>query len=242
MEARVTGHILGFGGNYHLARTKCSLIFSCMSYRPPTVKLPMPPEKIDGQTVTFRPVRDGIDLEVTGVMQVIEEANGFNVNASYIVSQDPPLCRVYWFDQSEIDAIARSAAKEKRRILIIDDDRESTHLVKILLEKAGSYLVLEENDSTKAHQSAQNFRPDVILLDIMMPKTDGGEVAAQIEADPELQRTPIIFLTALVTRTEVNSGLQIQGHPFLAKPISIPELIDGIEENLPAHDAFQRHT
>jgi len=201
-----------------------------MKYRPPTVKLPMPAEKIDGQTVTFRPVRDGIDSEVSGAMQVIENANGFNVNASYIVSQDPPLCRVYWFDQSEIDAIARSAVKEKRRILIVDDDRESTHLVKILLEKAGPYLVLEENDATKAHQSAQNFRPDVILLDIMMPKTDGGEVAAQIEADAELQRTPIIFLTALVTEPETKIGLRIQGHRSLAKPINIPELINGIEE------------
>src|SRR4029453_11122829 len=160
------------------------LIFSCMKNRPPTVKLPIPPEKIDGQTVTFSPVRDGINSEVSGVMQVIKDADGFNVNASYIVSQNPPLSRVYWFDQSEIDAIARSAGKEKRRILIIDDDRECTRLVKMLLEKAGSYLVLEENDATKAHQSAQNFRPDVILLDIVMPKTDGGEVAAQIEADP----------------------------------------------------------
>src|SRR6266513_5033547 len=182
----------GFGGYYHLARTKCSLIFWCMSYRPPTVKLPMPPEKIDGQTVTFRPVRDGIDLEVTGVMQVIKDADGFNVNASYIVSQNPPLSRVYWFDQSEIDVIARSAVKEKRRILIVDDNREITRLVKILLEKTGRYLVLEENDAANAHQSAQNFKADLILLDIMMPETDGGEVAAQIEADPELQRTPII--------------------------------------------------
>ena len=208
-----------------------------MRYKPPTVKLPMPPEKIDGQTVTFRPVRDGIDLEVTGVMQVIEEANGFNVNASYIVSQDPPLCRVYWFDQSEIDAIAKAAVKEKRRILIVDDDPESTHVVKILLERTGRYLVLEENDAAKAHQSAQNFRPDVILLDIMMPETDGGEVTAQIEADPELQKTPIIFLSALVTKAEAKAGLRIQGHPFLAKPIDIPELISGIEENLPAQGA-----
>src|SRR6059058_3050382 len=118
-----------------------------MKHRPPTVKLPVAAEKIDGQTVTFRPVRDGIDLEVSGVVQVIEEANGFNVNASYIVSQDPPQSRVYWFDQSEIDAIVRSAAKEKRRILIVDDDPESTHVVKIVPERTGHYLVLEENDA-----------------------------------------------------------------------------------------------
>ncbi len=135
-------------------------------------------------------------------------------------------------------SIARSGLGEKRRILIVDDDRESTRLVKILLEKTGRYLVLEENDATRAHQTAQNFRPDLILLDIVMPETDGGEVAAQIEVDPMLQKTPVIFLTALVTKAETRSGLRIQGHPFLAKPISIPELINGIEENLPACAAF----
>src|SRR6266513_583948 len=128
--------------------------------------------------------------------------------------------------------------EEKRRILLVDNDRDSTHLVKILLEKTGWYSVLEKNDATRAHLSARNFRPDVILLDIVMPETDGGEVAAQIQADPDLQRTPIIFLTALVTKAEAKAGLRIQGHPFLAKPISIPELIKGIEENLPAHAVF----
>ncbi len=204
-----------------------------MSYRPPTVRLPLSVEKIDGQSVTFRPVRDGIDSEVTGVIQIVENADGFNVNASYIVGQDPPQSRVYWFDQCEIDAVARSLAKEKRRILIVDDDADSTHLVKILLEKTGGYVVLEENDSAVAHQSARTFRPDVILLDIMMPKTDGAELAAQIEADPELQGTPIIFLTALITKPETNTGLRIEGHRSLAKPINIPELIDHIEESLP---------
>src|SRR5438874_11928251 len=136
---------------------------------------------------------------------------------------------------SRTGSIARSGLGEKRRILIVDNDRESTRLIKILLERTGRYLVLEENAATKAHQSARNFRPDVILLDIVMPETDGGEVAAQIQADPELQRTPTIFLTALVTKAETKAGLRIQGHPFLAKPISIPELIDAIEENLPVH-------
>ena len=132
--------------------------------------------------------------------------------------------------------MASSALEEKRRILIVDDDRDASHLIKILLEKIGHYVVLEENDAARAHQSARNFKPDLILLDIMMPETDGGEVAAQIEADPELQRTPIIFLTALVTEPETKTGLRIQGHRSLGKPISIPELINGIEESLPAHD------
>ena len=67
-----------------------------------------------------------------------------------------------------------------------------------------------------------------------MPETDGGEVAARIQSDPALHRIPIVFLTALVTRAEGEPGLRIHGHPFLAKPISLPELIEGIEEHLPA--------
>ncbi len=128
--------------------------------------------------------------------------------------------------------------REERRILIVDNDRDTTHLVKILLEKTGRYLVLEENDASRAHQRARNFRPDLILLDIVMPETDGGEVAARIQADPELHNTPIIFLTALVTKAEAKTGLEIQGHAFFAKPISIPELINAIEEKLPAHATF----
>jgi Response regulator containing a CheY-like receiver domain and a GGDEF domain len=100
---------------------------------------------------------------------------------------------------------------EKRRILIVDDDADTTHLVKVLLERTGDYLVLEENDATKAYQSALKFRPDLILLDIVMPETDGGEVAARVEGDPELHNTPIIFLTALVTTAEAKSRLKNPG-------------------------------
>ena len=141
--------------------------------------------------------------------------------------------RVAGTDSPLLDPDVASAAKGKRRILIVDDDANSPHLVKILLERSGPYLVLEENDPTKTDQTAHSFKPDLILLDIVMPNIDGGELATQIEADRELHDTPIIFVTALVTQGEAKSGLQIQGHPLVAKPISIPELIDAIEKHLP---------
>jgi CheY-like chemotaxis protein len=124
--------------------------------------------------------------------------------------------------------------KGRPSILIIDNSRDFTHAAKVALEKTGRYAVNEENDSSRAHQTALNIRPDLILLDIAMPETDGGEVAAWIQSDPALHRTPIVFLSAVVTTAEARSGLRIQGHPFLAKPIRLPELIKGIEENLPA--------
>ena len=124
--------------------------------------------------------------------------------------------------------------KEKACILIIDNNRDFAHSAKRALERTGRYIVYEENDASKAHQTAQGVKPDLILLDIAMPEADGGEVAARIESDPTLNRTPIVFLTALVTKAETKSGLQIQGHPFLAKPIGIPELVAAIEQSLPA--------
>ena len=142
--------------------------------------------------------------------------------------------RIAGADSPTMDSASASTTKGTRRILIVDDDANSTHLVKILLERSGPYLVREENDASKADQAAHDFKPDVILLDIVMPKIDGGELATHIESDRELHDTPIIFLTALVTHSEANSGLHVQGHPLVAKPISIPELIDAIEKHLPA--------
>jgi CheY-like chemotaxis protein len=139
----------------------------------------------------------------------------------------------------EVDFLPQAfeEAEEKPRILIIDNNRDFTYSAKLGLERTGRYSVWEENEPATAHQTAQRVKPDLILLDIAMPETDGGEVAARIESDPTLHRTPVVFLTALVTRAETRSGLRIQGRPFLAKPISIPELIAGIERNLPAHAA-----
>jgi CheY-like chemotaxis protein len=133
--------------------------------------------------------------------------------------------------------VPSSAAKGKGRILIVDDDSNSTHLVKVLLERSGRYEVMEENDATAAHETARRFKPDLIFLDVAMPKIDGGELAARIQADQELHDTPIIFLTALVTTDEAKNGLHIEGHSAVAKPINIPELIGAIEKHLPARAA-----
>src|ERR1700676_3970272 len=130
---------------------------------------------------------------------------------------------------------AFEAIKEKPRILIIDNNRDFTYSAKLALERTQRYSVWEENEPASDHQTAQRVKPDLILLDIARPETDGGEVAARIESDPALHRPPVVFLTALVTKAEARAGLEIQGHPYLAKPISIPELVAGIERNLPAH-------
>ncbi|SRR5579862_1551977 len=122
---------------------------------------------------------------------------------------------------------------EKVRILVVDDESGFTRLLKLTLEKTGNYSVLEENDATRALEAARGFRPHLILLDIVMPKIDGGGVAQQLQADPSLKKTPIVFLTAIVSPAEVTPGALIGGFKFLAKPVSLAALTKCIKENVP---------
>jgi CheY-like chemotaxis protein len=119
---------------------------------------------------------------------------------------------------------------DKKRIFIVDDESGFTRLLKLTLEKTGGYLVQEENDGTNAWRAAREFKPDIIFLDIVMPKIDGGDVAQQIRSDPALAHVPIIFLTAIVSQKETNS--EIGGFPFLAKPVSLDAITQCIREHL----------
>lgn len=123
---------------------------------------------------------------------------------------------------------------EKKRILIIDDEQSFTRMVKLNLEKTGDFEVREENRATSALASAREFKPDLILLDVIMPSLDGGDVAAQIQNDRLLRGTPIIFLTATVSRREAGAaGLNSGGCLFIAKPVSVEALVKCIHEHLP---------
>jgi DNA-binding response OmpR family regulator len=118
-----------------------------------------------------------------------------------------------------------------KRILVIDDEPGITRAMKVNLERDGTYAVRTENLATRALASARDFRPDLIFLDVMMPEVDGGHLAAQISSDRELKKTPVIFLTAIVSREETTvNGAMIAGHFFIAKPASVFALTNCIEE------------
>ena len=120
-----------------------------------------------------------------------------------------------------------------QRILLIDDEKSFTQMLKLNLEMSGLYEVREENRGVHALAAAREFEPDLVFLDIMMPDVDGEEVAAQLKADPRLKESPIVFLTAVTTRQEVeNHNGFIGGHPFLAKPASTGEVIHCIRKHL----------
>jgi CheY-like chemotaxis protein len=120
----------------------------------------------------------------------------------------------------------------KKRILIIDDEASITRTMKVNLERTGAYTVQTENQAAHALAVARAFKPDLILLDVMMPDMDGGEVAAGLRTDPALQHIPIVFLTAIVSRKETaGEYLESGGQTFIAKPVSLDALIQCIETN-----------
>ena len=122
---------------------------------------------------------------------------------------------------------------EKRRILIVDDTAADTRLLKVYLEQTNTYVVREENDAGRAVAAAEEFKPDLILLDVMMPGMDGGELAACFQAHPELNLVPMVFLTAAVTKEEVDAGGgDIGAFPFLAKPVVLSEVVECLERHL----------
>lgn len=121
----------------------------------------------------------------------------------------------------------------KIRILLVDDEPKFTHMLKLNLERRGDYEVRTESNGAYALTAARDFRPDLILLDVIMPDVDGGEVAARIKADKQLKDTLIVFLTAGVSKETTKArGDIIGGQRYLAKPVSIAEVLDCIERLL----------
>jgi len=120
----------------------------------------------------------------------------------------------------------------KRRILIIDDEAPFTRLVRAFLEGTGAFEVREENAAARALAAARQFRPDLILLDVVMPDLSGAEVAAQLDADGDLARVPIVFLTAAVSKGVADHGDALAGRARLGKPVSLERVLETIREQL----------
>ena len=114
----------------------------------------------------------------------------------------------------------------KKRVLVVDDEPDLTFMVNLALEQTGDFDVKEINEADSALSAARQFHPDLIILDVMMPGMDGGDVAQELAADPHLKHVPIVFLTATVQKGEVDKGGgMIAGRQFLPKPLEIDDLI-----------------
>ncbi|MEQ1861611.1 MAG: response regulator [Chthoniobacteraceae bacterium] len=120
------------------------------------------------------------------------------------------------------------------RILVVDDDKTTTGVIRTLLERIGQYSVQVENEPESVMNAARDFQPDLILLDVMMPEKDGHQLAAELRTVPALSRIPIVFVTALISAAE--EGLR-GGEHYLSKPVNPLALIETVGSRLTSQAA-----
>lgn len=120
------------------------------------------------------------------------------------------------------------------RILIVDDEPDFTALLKANLEEVGNFEVMEVNDSSKALKAAREFMPELCVIDVVMPGLDGGDVVAQLRADPQLQHVSILMLTALVEENpDTADGETLTGGlPFVSKTSEFGTILSCIEKHI----------
>ena len=131
-----------------------------------------------------------------------------------------------------MNTTAKSSTSNSR-VLIVDNNPEFTRRASLLLQHTHHYIVCEENDPHRALETARSFKPDLVIVDLVMPQVDGLEVAIQLEADWALHAVPIVFVTTLITPEEALDGRRINGHRVVPKPTHGFDLIRVVEENLP---------
>ena len=122
--------------------------------------------------------------------------------------------------------------EKKKLLMIVDDEEHFLKITKINLEKTNKYKVMTLSNAKDIITQVQTFRPDVILLDILMPKIDGVKVCKMLNKDPRGKKIPIIVLSALDTDKDKLMMYKLGIVDFLVKPIEKDELISKIEKAL----------
>lgn len=123
----------------------------------------------------------------------------------------------------------------KQTILVVDDEQDLLDLIEYNLKKEG-YNVLKAENGVQGLEMAKEYKPNLILLDIMMPKLDGIQVCEKMRANPDLKPIPVIFLTARSDEKTEVEGLDIGADDFITKPISTTKLLSRIKAVLRRYD------
>lgn len=119
-------------------------------------------------------------------------------------------------------------------VLICDDEEVLRALVRATLDD-GAYRVIEAEDGDQSLELAREVRPDLIVLDMMMPGRSGLDVLREVRSDPELAATPVVMLTARARVSDRDAALAAGADRYLAKPFSPLELISVVEELVDGH-------
>ena len=124
-----------------------------------------------------------------------------------------------------------------RKVLAVDDERHIVRLIQVNLERAG-YQVATAFDGPEALKKVESDKPDLIVLDVMMPRMDGFEVLKRLQANPETRGIPIVMLTAKAQDADVFRGWASGVSAYLTKPFNPLELITFVKRILSGYDDY----
>jgi two-component system response regulator VicR len=121
---------------------------------------------------------------------------------------------------------------EPKRVVCIEDEPEMIDLVRLILGRKG-FIVIGANGGVEGLETVQRERPDLVLLDLMMPDMDGWEVYQQMKAEPELKGIPVVVVTAKAQSIDKVLGLHIaKVDDYITKPFGPQELLESVEKIL----------
>ncbi len=118
---------------------------------------------------------------------------------------------------------------KKKKVLVVDDEESLTFFLKLNLELTGVYQVFTAADGQEGIKAAIEHRPDLILLDIIMPGMDGFETLEHLKQSEETKRTPVIMLTAKAESANLDRSITLGADFFLPKPFTMENLTNFIE-------------
>jgi DNA-binding response OmpR family regulator len=126
--------------------------------------------------------------------------------------------------------------KDKAKILLIDDDKDFVEATKVVLESK-PYKVITAYNGSEGLKQAKTEKPDLIILDVIMPVKDGFNAAEELKKDTELKKVPVIMLTSFADRRgetslSVSQGLTLDTEDYIDKPVSPEELLKRVEKLL----------
>ncbi len=119
----------------------------------------------------------------------------------------------------------------ERKVLVVDDEENIIQILEFSIEAEG-YEVITALNGEEAIKKARKEQPNLIILDIMMPKVDGYEVCRVLKANPLTKKIPVILLTAKGREIDKRLGFEVGASDYIVKPFSPSKLIDKINEHL----------
>ena len=126
----------------------------------------------------------------------------------------------------------------KRRVLIVDDDQGLVDLLVDVFDKDGRFEIRSANNGFDAGMLVKEFRPDLVVLDVMLPDINGKEVCQRVRSDPTLESVKIICISGMVERNKVQELRDAGADDFLQKPFTVDQVLDRAFSMLSMEQAF----